>query len=424
MDDAPSRSSSVYSREQDDRINVVPSLYGPSIFDQRTERRFEASLTSANRLLCAGGFQKRIIEAVWVLHVELRPVLRVGGRESTIAKIDYCCNLLIKTLGTWAGRNRALSDDISKVNLDTLRQISQTSSEGCSHAIRELKKAIPTFPSIAGCAQNVATISMFQLYFAEEIDFNFTPAGSTPEKISHLFPAERHMRTLLLRLRDCFNEAKATAKVLLDDGTAVWQEFGNNNAMGPRMALDSPRLPTVPSPRPSPDKDLRTEHGAERKRDKAIKKLGALFKGKGKEKEEEEKPSSMKISAPFNAQHLVGLTKPGTNPSLDALPAAPLRTLQERQKEIQQQFARPRQDSSAGRKTQTSQEEHTSPDRHQTHGFATRDVATAESSLASAMAGASIYDEEDFDCELNPERRKSCWRKKTLADLEGGRRGE
>ncbi|KAK7546256.1 hypothetical protein IWX49DRAFT_591519 [Phyllosticta citricarpa] len=422
--DASRRSSSVYSREQDDRINVVPSFCGPSIFDQRAERRFEASLTSANRLLCAGGFQKRIIEAVWVLHVELRPVLRVGGRESTIGKIDYCCNLLIKTLGTWAGRNRALSHDISKVNLDTLRQISQTSSEGSDHAIRELKTAMRTLPSIAGCAQNVTTISIFQLYFAEEIDFHFTPAGSTPEEIRHLLPAERHMRTLLLRIRDCFNEAKATAKVLLDDSTAVWQEFGSHSSHGPRLAFDSPRLPTAPSPCPSPDKDLHAEHGAERKRDKAIKNLGAMFKGKGKEKEEEEKTSSMKISAPFNAQHLVGLTKPGTNPSLDALPAAPLPTLQERQREIQQQFARPRQDSGAGRETQTSQEEHTSPDRHQTHSFAARDVAAAESSLTSAMAGASIYDEEDFDCELNPERRKSWWRKKTLADLEGGRRGE
>ncbi|KAK7533811.1 uncharacterized protein J3D65DRAFT_457261 [Phyllosticta citribraziliensis] len=406
------RSSSGIPRDEAGKVEVLPTVYQPSIFDTRADMRIGAAITAANRLLWAGGFQRSIIQAVWVLHCDLRPVLRVGGRSSTIAKIDYCCNLLLRTLGTWAGRNRALSEDVSKVNLDTLSAISQASSEGCNHAIFELKKIMPTLPSIAGCAQNVATISAFQLYYAEEVDFNFMPSASTPEEVRHLVPAERHMRTLLLQLRDGFNEVKATAKVLLDDATSVWQEFGSQ-AMGPKFAFDLIPINQPAAVSSSPDPESQTEAGTERKRDKAIKKIGAIFKGKGKAKSEEE-DSPLQISAPFNPQHVMGLTKPGEHPALDALPPASLDELQARQKEINQQFASSRQDSGAGH-----HQEQTPSRQRQSEQVAATDFAAAGSRLADAMAGSTLND-DDEDVELDPQRRKSWWRKKALADLEGG----
>ncbi|KAK8169383.1 hypothetical protein IWX90DRAFT_485339 [Phyllosticta citrichinensis] len=403
------------SRDETGKVEVLPAVYQPSIFDTRADMRIGAAITAANRLLWAGGFQRSIIEAVWMLHCDLRPVLRVGGRSSTIGKIDYCSNLLIRTLGTWAGRNRALSEDISKVNLGTLRAIAQASSEGCNHAIFELKKIMPTLPSIGGCAQNVATISAFQFYYAEEVDFNYMPAASTPEEVRHLVPAERLMRTLLLQLRDGFNEVKATAKVLLDDATSVWQEFGSQ-AMGPKFPFELIPInhPAVTSQSPNPEHQA--EASVERKRDKAKKKLGAIFKGKGKEKGEDESTSPMQISAPFNAQHLVGLTKPGTHPALDCLPTLSLDELQARQKQIDQQFASSRQDSGAGREEQ----QQAPTRRQQADNAAATDFAAAGSRLADAMAGSTLDDDDD-DVELDPQRRKSWWRKKALADLEGGR---
>lgn len=120
-------------------ISPLHTDYRPTMFDTHETKVFDVILQTASRLLFSDGFQQQIIDAIHVIHSQLRPTLRLEGTDETMRSIDASCNLLMKTLTGWSQRQRSLCDSISRVNLEALRYVLPANFETHTEVMDELR---------------------------------------------------------------------------------------------------------------------------------------------------------------------------------------------------------------------------------------------------------------------------------------------
>ncbi|KAK7515215.1 uncharacterized protein IWZ02DRAFT_435674 [Phyllosticta citriasiana] len=313
---------------QNDAVNSVDSSTTPSLAESaassllqsrmslmspRAEERITAIACIANRLLFADGFQREILEAIRLVHMDLRATLAQGVTPQTVKAIEHQSTIVGSILTQWTRKHQAFSEELESLNF---KNTANTPQEALTFKAKVLR-----IPEINGCELNFAAAQRLQKFFVEWVISPFLATGPTTHDLPHFVAAAKQIQTCFDKVRDRFEDAAFSAEQLSRDTVKAWQNVA-------RMRAEVEEGNSLQQGR-NQDKSNRSKHG--------FKSFFSKLKGHSKKDSEYiTNGSGEDLQKVLPASHLdLGLEEAGKRPHLAVFPPAPLSVLESQQKDLQ-----------------------------------------------------------------------------------------
>ncbi|KAK8247262.1 hypothetical protein HDK90DRAFT_506938 [Phyllosticta capitalensis] len=360
------------------------------------------------------------------MHLDLRPALILEESEESTCTVEHCCSALTRILAEWSRRNRELSREIATVKIDALLTTACDDSDETLRDILHFKSQVQSLPTINGSAMNLATVVGLCQYFAQDIDFFFTPAVTNPDDLEYLSALAKRIRVCLLELRGSFCEAQMTAKLLDDDTIPVWKQF--SKPQDPHAREDAQVSASKREKFKNRLKAMIGISGAASHHGTHASDQSSEGCPSRKSSRKKNDPNNICISHPFDARHVLGLSGSNSCSRLDALPEASLPQLELSQVDFNQHLERSRRFPQNGKPLEYSHGKDRSLQEEKHDSVISDEQAIDEdqdrietSSFESEYPRTMIAVESGHtDADEDPEVSKMWWRQRALEDLERG----
>ncbi|KAK7546259.1 hypothetical protein BKA81DRAFT_431865 [Phyllosticta paracitricarpa] len=284
-----------------------------SLMSPRAEEKITAIACIANRLLFADGFQREILEAMRLVHMDLRATLAQSVTPQTVKAIEHQSNIVGSILTQWTRKHQAFSEELESLNF---QNTANTPQEALT-----LKAKVLRIPEINGCELNFAAAQRLQKFFVEWVMSPFLATGPTTHDLPHFVAAAKQIQTCFDKVRDRFEDAAFSAEQLSRDTVKAWQNVARMRAeVEEKNSLQQEKYQ---------DKSNRSKRG--------FKSFFSKLKGHSKKDSEDiTSGSEDDLQKVLPAPHLdLGLQEAGKCPHLAVFPPAPLSVLESQQKDLQ-----------------------------------------------------------------------------------------